>query len=61
MIYWHEYKKYKQMAERYLTDEISQNVDIQIEIYKFTLGKITKEQAIENIINALSDGEHFKK
>lgn len=49
------------MAERYLTDEISQNVDIQIEIYKFTLGKITKEQAIENIINALSDGEHFKK
>ena len=61
MIYWHEYKKYKQMAERYLTDEISQNVDIQIEIYKFTLGKITKEQAIENIINALSDSEHFKK
>ena len=60
MIHWHEYKKYKQMAERYLNEGDSNNVDIQIEVLKFKLRQITEEQSIENIINVLSEGEHFK-
>jgi hypothetical protein len=48
------------MAERYLEQGFSLNTEVQIEIYKFKLEKITREQAIENLINVLSDGEHFK-
>ena len=61
MIYWNQYKVLKQMAERHLLNEDSRNDDIQIEILKFKLHKISKEQCIENIINVLSLGEHFKK
>jgi uncharacterized membrane protein len=60
MIYWQEYKQYKRLAEGYLKDQISLNTDVQIEIYKFMLNQVSREQAIENIINVLSGGEHFK-
>jgi len=60
MIYWSEYKMYKKVAERHLKEEDSQNVDIQIEVLKFKLRQTTQEQSIENIINVLSGGEHFK-
>jgi hypothetical protein len=61
LIYWNQYKVLKQMAERHIKNEDSLNDDIQIEVLKFKLNKISKEQCIENIINVLSNGEHFKK
>jgi len=61
MIYWHEYKEYKKTAELLLGGKITENVDLKIEVLKCTLGKVPKEQSIENIINILSNGEHYKR
>jgi len=60
MIYWSEYKQYKVLAEKFIRDESSSNLDIEIEVLKLKTRRITQEQAIENIINVLSNGEHFK-
>jgi len=60
MIEWNNYKVFKLKAERFLQEGYSKNDYIQIEILKFKLNRISKEQSIENIINILSDGEHFK-
>jgi hypothetical protein len=60
MIHWNEYKKYKTTALAYMANGFSENTDIYIEVLKYKLKKITKEQCVENIINLLSNGEHFK-
>ena len=59
MIFWNEYKQYKATAERLLV-EGSNNTYIQIQVLKFQLKKITREEAIEEIIDILSNREHKK-
>jgi len=60
MIWLHEYKQYKQMAEQYIKDGMSLNIGVQIQILKYELKQTTYEEAIENIIYVLSDGQHQK-
>lgn len=57
MIFWEEYKKLKVHAERLLF-EGSNNDLIQIEYLKFKLHEVSYKDAIENIIDILSDGRH---
>jgi hypothetical protein len=58
MIYWHEYKQYKIEAEKLLADG-SDNDEIEIQVLKYRLKEITREQATEQIINILSNYEHL--
>jgi hypothetical protein len=60
MIYWNEYKQYKVLAEKFIKEESSRNLDIEIEVLKLKTRRITQDEAIENIINIISNGEHFK-
>ena len=60
MIYWNEYKEYKKVAEKMVKNRDFKIEDVQMEIYKMELNQISKEQCVENIINILSNGEHFK-
>lgn len=57
MIFWEEYKRLKIKAER-LVYEGSKNDYIQIECLKYKLHETSYKEAIENIIDVLSDGRH---
>ena len=60
MLWLDEYKKYKTIAVRMIGDGDSNNIDIKIKIFEYKLGRITEDQAIDTIINILSNGEHKK-
>jgi len=60
MIWLHEYKQYKAIAERCIQDGMSLNIEVQIQILKYELKQVTYEEAIENIIYVLSGKQHQK-
>jgi len=60
MLWLHEYKEFKIMAERLIEIGDSGNVFIKAELLKFQLNKISEKQCLNNLINILSNGEHFK-
>lgn len=57
MIFWHEYKQFKIVAERAIANGSNNNA-VQNEVLKLQLEYITRDECIENIIEILSDYEH---
>lgn len=60
MIFWEKYKAFKKIAENALLTGHSDDFTVLIAIREFQTKAITREKAIEEIINILSDGEHYK-
>lgn len=60
MIFWEQYKKLKAVAVKAIATSCSDDFEVIIAIRELQQGAFTKEETIENIINILSNGEHYK-
>lgn len=59
MLWWADYKKYRAQAEEILKSNFSDVPQIFFEICLVNEGKTSKDKAIENIIDILSNGQHY--
>lgn len=59
MIFWNEYKKFKLVAQYFVDTGVTSNLDIQVQLDRLYEGNQNEEKTIENIINILSNGDHF--
>lgn len=59
MLFWHEYKIYREKAETIVLQPDSDNQEIAYELHMLKIKKQSKEKTIENIINILSEGQHY--
>jgi hypothetical protein len=60
MIFWEQYKQLKKIAEKAIALGVSEDFEVIIAVREFQTGVSTKEKCIEDIINILSGGEHYK-
>lgn len=61
MIFWNEYKNFKAIAEKCLDNKMeAPTIKVEIKVLEYSINQISRADAIEWIINSLSNGKHFE-